>query len=60
MIRETATIAYFGTNTVEQAIADYFARHGLTEEVRDDLMLMAVRKEDDFFQMVDDYIMKRN
>ena len=57
---KTATIAYFGANTVEQAIADYFARHGLTEEVRDDLMLMAVRKEDDFFQMVDDFIMKRN
>lgn len=60
MIRETNTIAYFGEAIVEQAVTDYFARNGLTESVRDDLMVMAVDREDDFFQMIDDYIMKRN
>jgi hypothetical protein len=55
---DSATIEYFGKTTVEKAIADYFAKHGLTEDVRDDLMLMAVQKEDDFFQMVSDFIEK--
>jgi predicted DNA-binding protein (UPF0278 family) len=57
---DTAVTAYFGKAVVEQAIADYFSRHGCTEDVRDDLMLMAVQKADDFFQMVDDFIMKKN
>ena len=57
---KSATIGYFGNTTVEQAVADYFARNGLTREVRDDLMLMAAQKEDDFFQMIDDFIMKKN
>lgn len=55
---KSATIEYFGIQTVEQAIAAYFAKQGLTEEVRDDLMLMAVQREDDFFQLVCDFIEK--
>lgn len=50
------TMQYFGNTTVEAAVADYFKRMGLTEDVRDDLMLMAINKEDDFFQMVDDFV----
>ena len=52
------TIAYFGMDTVERAIAAYFMKHGVTEEVRDRLMIMAVNSEDDFFQMVCDFIEK--
>lgn len=55
---ETPTMSYFGRPIVEKAVADYFSRNGLTEEIRDNLMLMAVHHEDDFFQMVDDFIMK--
>ena len=54
----SATIEYFGKETVEQAVANYFAQHGLSEDTRDDLMSMAVNSEDDFFQMVCDFIEK--
>ena len=54
----TATVTYLGRQTVERAIAAYFAEHGTTETVRDELMVMAIQKEDDFFQMIDDFIMK--
>lgn len=54
----SATIEYFGRATVESAVADFFAKNGLTEDVRDRLMIMAVNSEDDFFQMVCDFIEK--
>lgn len=54
----SATIEYFGRPTVEAAVADFFAKNGLTEDVRDDLMAMAVNDEDNFFQMVCDFIEK--
>ena len=57
-MKGSPTIAYFGIQTVEKAIANYFEKHGKTEDVRDDLMLMAVQHEDDFFQMVCDFIEK--
>lgn len=50
------TVEYFGAETVEKAVAHYFAEHGVTEEVRDRLMWMEIEDGDEFFQMVSDYI----
>jgi len=50
------TISYFGMETVERAIASYFAKHGCTEEVRDKLMMMESEDEEEFFQMVEDFV----
>ncbi len=52
------TIAYFGMETVEKAIAHYFYKHGVTEEVRDRLCDMETKDADAFFQMVCDFIEK--
>ena len=46
------TLEYFGKETVEKAVADYFAKHGVNEQVRDDLALMAIQREADFLEMV--------
>jgi hypothetical protein len=51
-------IQYFGMETVEKAIANYFAQHGVTEEVRDRLMTMEIEDSDEFFQMVENFIEK--
>ena len=50
------TIEYFGKDTVEMAITDYFETHGITERTRDNLMMLAINSEDDFFQMVCNFI----
>lgn len=50
------TIEYFGNAIVERAIAYYFMKHGVTEEVRDRLMDMEENDEDEFFQMVSDFV----
>ena len=50
------TIEYFGNDVVERAIAYYFAQNGVTEEVRDRLMNMEEDDEDDFFQLVSDFV----
>ena len=55
---QSATIGYFGRAKVEEAVANYFAQHGLNEDVRDNLMEMVINSEDDFFQMVCDFIEK--
>lgn len=55
---KSPAIGYFGIQTVEQAIANYFAKHGVTEDVRDYLMVLEAEKPDDFFQMVCDFIEK--
>jgi hypothetical protein len=47
---------YFGRPTVEKFVAAYFGKHGLTEEVRDDLMLIAVQEEARFLEMVCDFV----
>jgi hypothetical protein len=52
------SIEYFGRDTVQRAIAAYFAKHGITEDVRDYLMVLEDEKPDDFFQMVCDFIEK--
>lgn len=52
------TVEYFGKATVEQAVAHYFATYGTSEDVREDLMFMAVNAPDDFFQIVCDFIEK--
>jgi hypothetical protein len=52
------SIEYFGRDTVQRAIAAYFAKHGITEDVRDYLMVLEDEKPDDFFQMVSDFIEK--
>lgn len=52
------TIAYFGIETVERAIANYFMKHGVTEEVRDRLMAMESEDQEEFFDMVCDFVEK--
>ena len=49
------TVLYFGNDTVERAVAYYFMKHGLTEEVRDKLMALENDDGDAFFQIVADY-----
>ena len=49
------TMQYFGEDTVSRAVAYYFMKHGITEEVRDKLMIMELEDGDAFFQMVADY-----
>ena len=51
-------IGYFGKDTVQRAIAEYFAKHGVTEDIRDYLMVLEDEKPDDFFQLVCDFIEK--
>ena len=51
------TINYFGFETVDRAIENYFMKHGITEEVRDDLMVLG-KDGDAFFQMVADFVEK--
>jgi hypothetical protein len=50
------TISYFGMKTVEMAVANYFAMHGVTEEVRDRLMEMESQDSDEFFEMVSKFV----
>lgn len=52
------TINYFGMEKVEMAVAAYFAKHGVTEEVRDRLASMEIEDADEFFQMVSDFVEK--
>lgn len=54
----SCTVEYFGMETVEKAIANYFAVHGVTDEVLNILTAMEVEDGDAFFQMVSDYIEK--
>ncbi len=53
------TIEYFGMETVEKAIADFFSKHGVTEDVRDYLMALEIEDADGFFQLVENYIEKK-
>jgi hypothetical protein len=41
---DSPTVKYFGNDIVERAVAYYFMKHGITEEVRD--RLMALERED--------------
>jgi len=54
----SCTIEYFGMDTVQRAIANYFAKHGITEKVRDELMTLERENGDAFFQIVADFIEK--
>jgi len=54
----TPVIEYFGIDTVQRAIAEYFSKHGITEDVREYLMVLEDEKPDDFFQLVSDFIEK--
>jgi hypothetical protein len=51
-------IKYFGQDLVQRAVAEYFARHGVSEDVREYLMVLEAEKPDDFFQLVCDFIEK--
>lgn len=53
---KSPTIEYFGMETVEKAVANYFAKYGVTEEVRDRLMAMEIEDADEFFQMVENFV----
>ena len=45
--------------TVERAIADFFSKHGVTEDVRDYLMALEIEDADGFFQMVENYVERK-
>lgn len=49
-------IQYFGMETVERAIANYFQKHGVTEQVRDYLMVLEEEKPDQFLELVCEYV----
>ena len=55
---EPATVVYFGKSTVERAIADYLAKHGVSQKTQNKLVVMATADEDNFFQMVCDFVEK--
>ena len=50
------TIDYFGEEIVEMAVANYFSKNGVNEEVRDRLMAMELEDGEEFFEMVSRYI----
>ena len=50
------TVQYFGTETVEEAVFQYFMKHGVTEKVRDELIKMEVEDGDAFFELVDNFV----
>ena len=50
------TVNYFGLETVEKAVANYFAIHGVTEEVRDRLIEMESQDSDEFFELVSQFV----
>lgn len=58
MTTKCPIIEYFGMGTVERAIADHFNVYGLSEQARDELMEMSTTKQDDFFEMVSNYVMR--
>ena len=51
-----ATVDYFGISVVEKAVANYFAKHGVTEEVRDKLLHMEREDGEGFFSMVSEFV----
>lgn len=51
-----ATVDYFGLPVVEKAIANFFAKHGVTEEVRDKLLKLEREDDEGFFSMVSDFV----
>ena len=51
-----ATVDYFGISVVEKAVANYFAKHGVTEEVRDKLLRMEREDGEGFFSMVSEFV----
>ena len=55
---ECPSCLYFGEQTVDLAVEDYFYKHGVGENIRDSLLLMSNNKPEDFFDMVSDYIMR--
>ena len=55
---KSPVIEYFGKDTIQRAIAEYFAKHGYSSYLRDYLMVLEDEKPDDFFQLVSDFIEK--
>ena len=51
-----STVDYFGISVVEKAVANYFAKHGVTEEVRDKLLRMEREDGEGFFSMVSEFV----
>lgn len=52
----TSIVDYFGKRTVEKAVAAYFIKYGANESVRDNLMVIATQKPEEFLEMVCEYI----
>ena len=50
-------VLYFGMPTVERAIANYFAKHGLTEAVHEQLLAMELQPSL-FLEMVCTFVEK--
>jgi hypothetical protein len=55
-MNSATVMGYFGQDVVERAIADYFARNGLSEQTRDDLIEMSRNDEEGFFDLVSDFV----
>lgn len=49
-------IKYFGEDTVGRAIASFFKEHGVTEQVRDYLMVLEQEEPDRFLELICDYV----
>lgn len=56
MVNGTEATSYFGNEVVEKAVADYFARNGVTETVKQELLNM---NDEEFFDMVDKFLLKK-
>lgn len=56
MNSSTAVVEYFGQDTVKRFVAHHFMTYGTSEEVRDDLMAIAVLDHDRFLEMICDFL----
>lgn len=56
MTSEQVIIEYFGEKAVEQAVMEYFHKHGLSEDTADQLSTMSIVRPKEFCEMVCNYI----
>jgi len=60
MDKQNSTIKYFGKSLVEKAVYDYFLKHGISEDVRDQLMEWESTDSDEFFEIVSTFVEKNS
>ena len=56
MNTENCVDVYFSEDTAGRAIANYFAKHGISEKTRDYLIVMANERMDEYFQLVSNFV----